>query len=894
MANVLVKIAGDITELDRATRQAVSKIQGMARDMENVGRTMTAALTLPIVGLGVASLKSFGEIDSLKKALGSLEGSVQGAEGRFKELQEVAKLPGLGIREVVQADLTLRNFGRTAAQSKVEVLAFGNALAAAGRGKADLSETIRQFGQLTSAAKLTQENLTPIIERVPQVAGILRKEFGPTGGTAEGLRNLGVTTQQAAAVIIKGLQTIPPVAGGFKNAMENTSESVQIALAEIGSALAPMATRISDQFVTPSIEKIKQLAQQFKELDQQTQGVILAVAAIAAAAGPVIIVLASLISSCTVIAGAFVRIGGAARAGATAMLTALASTERVTIGMGLMSGSVSVATSMLVSLAATMGMVAIAGASVYWAVTRITEAWRIDAFVRNAFVNQTASIEALEKRLVSAGISVEALKAKYRFAIEAMNSAKLRGVDVLDEHTAKMLSEYSRELFNLAKGHVSAGAKAEENEKRQKSFGEQLEILGGHHKALSFESKSLANSLMMMVQSLRVQEYERAKMALAELIFKIEKAGGPAAYMAKTFTDLVAGSDHLNDSLGASKPLWDVIPDRAETMGYALEQIAKSMAAEAIARVSAAARQFKAEADFMARIAKDGQKLAAENQRWFDANTKNLAREAERASAEMSRHIERHWHQIANAITKAGFSAKNAAKAFADMGRELLRSIASAALEAQLGRLTTHILKLTNSSTALGKVLGAVFNPGKDGPAPTSTQTPGFNPGAAITTATQAAGAAGQISSAGGNAAAGATSSAGSGLVGIIGAGAAVAGAVSSIVGNFQFAHMNTALGRIEESTRYAKSYLLQLVNEAQLWWPRLNDIHNRMKQMVDTGVGVYNQPGDQGIRLAGAGAGGTSFAFNNCTFGGDLTQSAVDGFMRSAVERLRLGGQLR
>jgi hypothetical protein len=130
-------------------------------------------------------------------------------------------------------------------------------------------------------------------------------------------------------------------------------------------------------------------------------------------------------------------------------------------------------------------------------------------------------------------------------------------------------------------------------------------------------------------------------------------------------------------------------------------------------------------------------------------------------------------------------------------------------------------------------------------------------------------------------------------VTGVVGAVGSVVTAISSVISNFQFAHMNTALGRIEESTRYAKSYLLQLVTEAQQWWPRLNDIHNRLRQVVDSGVGVYNQPGDQGIRLAG-GSAGTTFAFNNCTFGGGVTQAAVDGFMREAVERLRLGGQLR
>jgi hypothetical protein len=72
-----------------------------------------------------------------------------------------------------------------------------------------------------------------------------------------------------------------------------------------------------------------------------------------------------------------------------------------------------------------------------------------------------------------------------------------------------------------------------------------------------------------------------------------------------------------------------------------------------------------------------------------------------------------------------------------------------------------------------------------------------------------------------------------------------VVGAVSSVIGNFQMAHMNTALGRIEESTRYAKAYLLVLIEEAYKYWPRLlnieagtyglNDIRLPIFQLRDT-----------------------------------------------------------
>lgn len=50
--------------------------------------------------------------------------------------------------------------------------------------------------------------------------------------------------------------------------------------------------------------------------------------------------------------------------------------------------------------------------------------------------------------------------------------------------------------------------------------------------------------------------------------------------------------------------------------------------------------------------------------------------------------------------------------------------------------------------------------------------------------------------------------------------------AISSVIGNFQFAHMNTALGRIEESTRRMNILTEELRDRANLFWPHLQNIH--------------------------------------------------------------------
>lgn len=70
---------------------------------------------------------------------------------------------------------------------------------------------------------------------------------------------------------------------------------------------------------------------------------------------------------------------------------------------------------------------------------------------------------------------------------------------------------------------------------------------------------------------------------------------------------------------------------------------------------------------------------------------------------------------------------------------------------------------------------------------------------------------------------------AGAAISGVVGAAAGVVGAVSSIIGNFQMAHMNTALGRIEENTRYSQIHLGYLLEKANEYWPYLQHINSTL-----------------------------------------------------------------
>ena len=56
--SLLVKISADLSELNKAINDSKSKLQEAGRSMQAIGAGLTAAITLPLAGIGTAAIKS--------------------------------------------------------------------------------------------------------------------------------------------------------------------------------------------------------------------------------------------------------------------------------------------------------------------------------------------------------------------------------------------------------------------------------------------------------------------------------------------------------------------------------------------------------------------------------------------------------------------------------------------------------------------------------------------------------------------------------------------------------------------------------------------------------------------------------------------------------------------
>jgi len=288
-----IKLAADLTDFLKSMELAQRTFKKVGDNMMEMGKTMSTYVTAPLVGLAAVSLKAAGDMEALKNGLASVTKAGESVNKEMTKLREVAKLPGLGLKEVVQGSINLQAIGVSADEARKAMLAMGNAIASVGGGKDNFDLAIRGFSQLRNAAKPLQQDLYQIANQLPQVNSLLIEAFGTS--RAEDLAKMGITGKQLADFLVEGLGKLPKVTGGINNAFENLKDTGFAALATLGDA-------INKNFgISELLDKIAaaigRMVSSFEKLSPGIQKIVLGFGLLLAAVGPLLTALGFLVSN---------------------------------------------------------------------------------------------------------------------------------------------------------------------------------------------------------------------------------------------------------------------------------------------------------------------------------------------------------------------------------------------------------------------------------------------------------------------------------------------------------------------------------------------------------------------------------------------------------------------
>jgi tape measure domain-containing protein len=214
------KANGGLLELWGNMRAGVGATAGLTAGF--VGVTTAVGAFVAVTKASQTVLSNYAPYDSMLRGLKTLEGTAENTTRRVEELRQVAKTPGLGFEEAVQADIRLRAVGFSAADSERSLKAFGNALATVGGGKAELDGVILGLTQIAAKGKISAEEINQIASRVPQVRQAMKDAFGSSD--TEILQKNGIDATAFVRGLVEELEKLPQVTGGARNTLDNYSD----------------------------------------------------------------------------------------------------------------------------------------------------------------------------------------------------------------------------------------------------------------------------------------------------------------------------------------------------------------------------------------------------------------------------------------------------------------------------------------------------------------------------------------------------------------------------------------------------------------------------------------------------------------------------------------------
>jgi len=295
------KLQADVAKAGKTAEATLAKV---GKGMKSVGKTMTAAVTLPILGIGAASIAAASDFQESQSKVRVVFGDSAGA------IEDYAKTAAV-------------NLGMSENSALAAAGTYGNLFTSMGMGQeasADMSTGLVQLA--ADLASFNNMDPTEVLDKL---------RAGLTGET-EPLKSLGVNLNQAsieAKAMELGLvgangeltasakaqasyalimEQTTNAQGDFARTSDGMANSTRIVKAQIEDSSKAIGTMLLP-YALQAVTVIRDLVTWFTNLSPQAKTIIVVVLGIVAAIGPLLMIIGTLITSFTAIMPVLATVG---------------------------------------------------------------------------------------------------------------------------------------------------------------------------------------------------------------------------------------------------------------------------------------------------------------------------------------------------------------------------------------------------------------------------------------------------------------------------------------------------------------------------------------------------------------------------------------------------------
>jgi len=290
--SLLVKIEADVSEFTEALKDSEAKLKAFGSKLRNIGMALTAGITLPIMGIGAACLKAAVSAeeseDFFERAFGDMAKDVREWS---ENLRNQLGLNSYAIRENASVFFEMINAMGVSKKSAVHMSKALVQLAY------DLASA-RNIPVAEAFYKL-QAAITGEIEPMKRLGYVINETNIKQWALNHGLIKQGQTMTESQKVIARfGLMleqtsriqgNLAETIGSAENRARIAKEKFEWLRIEVGMKLRDAYVKVLN-IIHVFLDYLEKLMEHFKKLSPTLRTIIIALAGVAAAIGPVLMV----------------------------------------------------------------------------------------------------------------------------------------------------------------------------------------------------------------------------------------------------------------------------------------------------------------------------------------------------------------------------------------------------------------------------------------------------------------------------------------------------------------------------------------------------------------------------------------------------------------------------
>jgi tape measure domain-containing protein len=292
LATFMLKLGMNTDDVTKGLKGVRRDLDSWSRDLTAFGQRLTAGVTLPLAGVGIAALKVAGELEQNAVAFKTMLGSAEAAKQHLNDLKQFALATPFEFRDLTIASKRLQALGFDAKQVIPTLTSVGDAAAALGSGAEGIQRITTALGQMRAKGKIQAEEMKQLAEAGIPAWEMLAKVLNTdVAGAMKLVEKRAVDSGIAVPAILAG---ISEKFGGMMKEQSKTllgqlaqlREQITFTLQDIGKTLTPMATQMMEGTIKPLLASVKDLAAGFAAMPPGMQQAAIAMTAFLAAVGP--------------------------------------------------------------------------------------------------------------------------------------------------------------------------------------------------------------------------------------------------------------------------------------------------------------------------------------------------------------------------------------------------------------------------------------------------------------------------------------------------------------------------------------------------------------------------------------------------------------------------------